>query len=180
MSKEKLQAMSKPEIQEEAKKRGISRYRQKKALSKDELIEAIMAQEEELSENKGVEVAPEATDDGNELDTQAEPAAGDVEPEAEEEVDEEARVNRHKQYVENVKVGTLVAFKTGPNKAKSAVVTKRSTKNRKLKVETKYGKEFIIYFDDVIWVHTNKRWPRGVYNMLKGKVNGDESTDKVD
>ena len=48
------------------------------------------------------------------------------------------------------------------------MIVKRSTKNRKLKLETKYGASFIVPFDDVIWVRTNKRWPKGVYQLLKG------------
>lgn len=167
MSKENLQGMTKTEVMAKAKELGITRYRQGKPLPKEELIEAILkatAEAEQSAEEPVTEVQ-------NDVHTEESEAVDDG-------LSDEERQNRHNKYVENVKVGTLVAFKTGPNKAKSAMVVKRSTKNRKLKVETKYGKEFIISFDDVIWVHTNKRWPKGVYNMLKGTVNKDEGTDK--
>ena len=164
MSKENLQGMNKTELMAKAKELGITRYKQGKPLPKEELIEAILKADKPEPMPAHVEEAPEV----------------EVPEEQENGLSDEERLERHSKYVENVKVGTLVAFKTGPNKAKSAMVQKRSTKNRKLKVVTKYGKEFIISFDDVIWVHTNKRWPRGVYNMLKGTVEKDEGTNNVE
>lgn len=71
-------------------------------------------------------------------------------------------------YVENINIGTIVAFRLSNGKVKSAKVVRKSTKNRKLKLETDYGAEYIISFDDVIWVRTGKRWPKGVYKLLKG------------
>lgn len=78
------------------------------------------------------------------------------------------------KYISNVEPGTLVAFKTSENKAISAKVVNRSTKNRKLKLVTAYGKEYVVSFDDVLWVRTGSRWPRGVYEMLKGIHNDDK------
>lgn len=72
------------------------------------------------------------------------------------------------RYVENAEIGTIVAFKLPGMKVKSAKIIRKSTKNRKYKVETAYGTDFVISFDDIIWVKTNKRWPKGVYNLLKG------------
>ena len=164
MSKENLQGMNKTELMAKAKELGLTRSKQGKPLPKEELIEAILKVDKPEPAPALIEEAPEV----------------EVPEEQENGLSDEERLERHNKYVENVKVGTLVAFKTGPNKAKSAMVQKRSIKNRKLKVVTKYGKEFIISFDDVIWVHTNKRWPRGVYNMLKGTVEKDEGANKVD
>lgn len=163
MSKEILMGMTMKDLSEKAKEVGAPRYAGGKRLAKEQLVEAILKADK-----------PEP------VPTSEEAPEVEVPEEQENGLSDEERLERHNKYVENVKVGTLVAFKTGPNKAKSAMVQKRSTKNRKLKVVTKYGKEFIISFDDVIWVHTNKRWPRGVYNMLKGTVEKDEGTNKVD
>lgn len=171
MSKENLQSMTKTEVVAKAKELGITRYRQGKLLPKEELIEAILK-----AENGDVGDATEEQAPAKSAENEPKPEQQEVENK--DGLTDEERRERHNQYVENVKVGTLVAFQTGPNKAKSAMVVKRSTKNRKLKVETKYGKQFIISFDDVIWVHTNKRWPKGVYNMLKGMVSKDEGTDQ--
>lgn len=166
MSKESLQGMTKEELTAKAKELNLPRYKNGKKLTKAELIDSIV--EAQVAAEDAVE--KEVTQNTEEVVGVTEVNSG---------LSDEERAKRHNSYVENVKVGTLVAFKTGPNKAKSAMVVKRSTKNRKLKVETKYGKEFIISFDDVIWVHTNKRWPKGVYNMLKGKVDENEGTDAV-
>lgn len=82
-------------------------------------------------------------------------------------------------YIENIDIGTIVAFRLSSGKVKSAKVTRKSTKNRKLKVETDYGAEYIVSYEDVIWVRTGKRWPRGVYELLKGQVdaNGKEKIE---
>ena len=72
-----------------------------------------------------------------------------------------------KTYINNMSVGTLVAFKTN-GKVKSAKIIKKSTKNELALVETKVGKQYRINYDEIVWVKTGKRWPRGVYNLLKG------------
>lgn len=103
--------------------------------------------------------------------------------EAEDKVENEsanvAKVNMEQKisYIENINIGTIVAFRLSNGKVKSAKVTNKSTKNRKLKLETEYGAEYIISYNDVIWVRTGKRWPRGVYTLLKGQVdaNGKET-----
>lgn len=77
------------------------------------------------------------------------------------------------RYVENIEIGTIVAFRLSNGKVKSAKVVKKSTKNRKLKLETDYGAEYIVPYDSVVWVRTGKRWPKGVYNLLKGTVRSD-------
>ena len=79
-------------------------------------------------------------------------------------------------YIENIDIGTIVAFRLSNGRVKSAKVVKKSTKNRKLKLETDYGAEYIVSYDDIVWVRTGKRWPRGVYKLLKGQVdaNGKE------
>lgn len=82
------------------------------------------------------------------------------------------------KYVENAEIGTIVAFKLPDGRVKSAKIERRSTSRRKLKLVTQYGAEFIVSYDDVIWVRTTKRWPKGVYNLLKGKVAEDENEGK--
>ena len=74
------------------------------------------------------------------------------------------------RYIENANIGTIVAFKLPGMKVKSAKIVRKSTKNRKFKVETSYGMEFVITYDDILWVKTNRRWPKGVYLLLKGKT----------
>ena len=89
-----------------------------------------------------------------------------------EELSEEEIAERRMPYVENAPIDTIVAFKLPTGKVKSAKIINKSTKNRKLKVETAYGAQFVIPYDSVIWVKTGTRWPKGVYNLLKGNHNG--------
>nr|DAV38764.1 MAG TPA: Rho termination factor, N-terminal domain [Caudoviricetes sp.] len=70
-------------------------------------------------------------------------------------------------YIENVEPGVMVAFKFA-NKAKSAKLIARNSEERKLKLVTSYGKEYIVSYDDVLWIKTGPRWPKGVYRLLKG------------
>lgn len=73
------------------------------------------------------------------------------------------------KYIEGVQVGTIIAFNCEElGKVISAKVINKSTKNKRLKVETQYGAVFVTPYDSVIWVKTGTRWPRGVYNLLKG------------
>lgn len=74
---------------------------------------------------------------------------------------------RKVQYLDTAEIGTLVAFafKGG---AKSAKIINRSTKDRKLEVETEYGAKLTIDYEDVLWIKTGTRWPKGIYNLLKG------------
>lgn len=82
------------------------------------------------------------------------------------------------KYVENAEIGTIVAFKLRDGRVKSAKIERRSTSRRKLKLVTQYGAEFVVPYEDIIWVRTTKRWPKGVYNLLKGKVAENESGSK--
>lgn len=74
-----------------------------------------------------------------------------------------------REYIDNAPVGTIVAFVDEKGKARSAAIENRSAKNMKLKVVTEFGREFIVPYEKVLWVRgKNTRWPKGVYNMLKG------------
>ena len=79
-------------------------------------------------------------------------------------------MDRKIPYIEQAEMGAMVAFRLPNGKVKSAKLINRSVKNRKVKLETSYGKVFVVKYEDVIWVRTNDRWPRGVYNLLKGNV----------
>lgn len=79
-------------------------------------------------------------------------------------IDMEKKMN----YIENVAIGTIVAFKLPNGKVKSAMVMAKAPLRRKLKLETEYGKVFKIDYKDVVWVKTGNRFPKGVYEALKG------------
>lgn len=76
-------------------------------------------------------------------------------------------------YIEDADIGTLVAFKLPNGKVKSAKIIKKSNKSRRLMLETAYNAQYIVSYDDIVWVRTGKRWPSGVYRQLKGMVESD-------
>lgn len=172
--KEELQALRVTDLVVICKANGIPHYRGKSRFKKDELIEVILGAG--TAENDGGSVSAKGeceADDRNSVgaevkaredSTNAEPGIGTEQKTA---------------YVENAEVGTLVAFRLSSGKVKSAKVIKRSAKNRMLKVETSYGATYVVPYEDVVWVRTGKRWPRGVYNLLKGTVTyGEDKTNR--
>lgn len=149
-------------------------------MTKPELVEAILrarnAEVSNVNDAGVVQDTEQSAKDECKVDNQANNTK-DVEAEVKVEnesagvrnVDMEQKMH----YIENIEIGTIVAFKLSNGKVKSAKVVKKSTKNRKLKLETDYGAEYIVPYDSVVWVRTGKRWPKGVYNLLKGTVCSD-------
>ena len=166
MSKENLKSKTCKELRELAKDMSISGRWE---MTKDQLIDAILGAEVLEKNNESESAKDECKIDNHNI--------VEVEDKAEK---ESANVNvnmaQKMPYIENIEIGTLVAFRLSNGRVKSAKVTRKSTKNRRLKLETDYGAEYIVSYNDIIWVRTGKRWPRGVYNLLKGLVdeNGKE------
>lgn len=73
-----------------------------------------------------------------------------------------------KSYIDKADVGMLVAFRTDKMKVKSAKIVKKSSKDKKLLLETKYGAQFLADYDDIVWVNTTGRWPHWVFKLMKG------------
>lgn len=80
------------------------------------------------------------------------------------------------RYITNAMLGTIVAFRLPNGKVKSAKIMEKFPGSNesdgvdKLRVVTSYGKQFLIPYSSVIWVKSTDRWPKGVYNQLKGIV----------
>lgn len=166
MNKEELQKMKCHELFKLATSMGIKgAWRMKKA----DVIEAILGAEKnaEVAESAKENIKIDNPDVEVENKTQKE-SANIVD------VDFEGKMQR----IEAIEIGTLVAFKLSNGKVKSAKVVRKSSKNRKLKVETEYGAQYITPYEDVIWVRSGKRWPRGVYMMLKGLVDDGEQVSE--
>ena len=54
---------------------------------------------------------------------------------------------------------------------------KRSVSRRKLQLVTQYGARFVVSFEDVLWVKTGSRWPKGVFELLKGMSKSEKSKE---
>lgn len=174
-----LLVMKKPEIMSIAKDMGIVRYKGSSERTKADIIENILmvynegGKKDEEAIKEIASVSDEKTEQVEQpvkVEKKQSKVVAEVKKlkEKKPELTEEQKAEKKLSYIEGAKAGTLVAFKTDNGKIKSAMIVKRSTKNRKFKLETKYGASFIVPFDDVIWVRTNKRWPKGVYQLLKG------------
>lgn len=85
--------------------------------------------------------------------------------------EEEMKLER----VQTAPIGTVVAFKLDNGAVKSAKIVRRSTKDQTLKLTTKYGVSHLVSYSDIVWVKTGSRWPRWVYNLLKG-IESEEAT----
>ena len=83
--------------------------------------------------------------------------------------------SRGKNYVDIIQPEDIVAFRTDQYTVKSAKVIRKSTHDRKLMLETSYGRQFVIDFDDVIWVNTNGYWPKWIYQLMKENENAEAS-----
>ena len=157
-TKEELGSKNLKELYEIGSSLGISKYahgaRKSKAVIINEIIGSSMTHEAtDNATNKiiDVEIVNESTSEKSEM-----------------KVDEVIISQSRVKYVESATVGTLVAFRLSNGRVKSAKIVKKSTSKRKFMVETKYGAQFIVSYDDVIWVKTGTRWPKGVYNLMKG------------
>lgn len=148
MSKEELGKMTAKSLIEMCKERGIPYSNSNGRLKKSELIEALSNDmQEQNSENVVKNENPETMQ----------------------------WVNQDKEkYIEEAEVGTLIAFYDKKGKPRTAALVNRSSTRRVVKVVTEFGWEFIVPYESVLWVRKGNRWPKGVYNLLKGYNRGEE------
>lgn len=171
MVKEQLMAMKARDLMRMATKLGIKGAWDMK---KEEVVEAILGAES--TENSdigakdmdGMQSARDEvkTDDHNtNVEAECKDENGSV----------SVDMSQKMPYIEGAEIGTLVAFRLPNGKVKSAKIVKKSTKGRRLKLETDYGAQYVVSFDDIVWVRTGRRWPRGVYKLLKGMVEDEKA-----
>lgn len=141
-------------------------------MTKAKLVEAITGAESEKANVGGITKVVD--NDINEESATEEKVIDNQKAKVEEETEIEKKscaaidTDKRVEYVERVSAGTLIAFRLPSGKVISAKIKRKSTKRKLLQVETSYGAEHLVPFKDVLWVRTGKRWPRGVYNLLKG------------
>lgn len=94
--------------------------------------------------------------------------------------------NEHKTYIDNMKLGDIVAFKLYEKDSKMYSGKIKTLGASKVEIQTKNGKKFIIEKKNIFWVNVNNRWPRFVMNAFKGvdiditdKTNENDKIDKV-
>ena len=154
MTKTELEAKKVKELEEICKERNLPRYKGKAKLNKTQMIENIM--NTEVNSVDEVEVKTSESDLAKVFSENV----------------TEVKIDRDSKndYLDKAEIGAIVAFWDENGKARSAAIKNKSTKNRKLKLETEFGREFIVPYEKVMWVKTKNRWPKGVYDALKGRV----------
>ena len=171
MSKEMLEQKTRKELRKIATEFEITgRWEMTKAQLIDAILRAESAKNSNVENDKsvgGVTKAKSANDECKIDNHNCENVEAEAKVENES-ANVKVNMDQKMSYIENINIGTIIAFRLPNGKVKSAKVTRKSTKNRKLKLETDYGAEYIISYDDVVWVRTGKRWPKGVYRLLKG------------
>lgn len=70
------------------------------------------------------------------------------------------------KYVDNIRIGVLVAFRVNDQKALSGKIEEIHVAG--FVVKTKNGIRFNVRKKNIMWVKTGERWPKGVYLALKG------------
>lgn len=150
MTRNELENMTKENVAKVAKDLGVKRYKGKSMLSKKELIDCIC---KVMESNDDVADAKKAISEAGEQEKKVE-------------IDRDTKDER----IISAPLGTLIAFyEPETNKLNTAKLTNRNKVKRLVKCETQYGKEFLVPFENIRWVKTGSRWPKGIYNELKGK-----------
>lgn len=155
MTRNELENMTKENVAKVAKDLGVKRYKGKSMLSKKELIDGICK-------------AMESNDDVADAQKAINEAGEHVKNEVKNEIVVDRKVKDERILL--APIGTLIAFRepeTG--KLNTAKLTNRNKTKKLVKCETQYGKEFLISFSDIVWTKTGSRWPKSIYNELKGK-----------
>lgn len=155
MTRNELENMTKENVAKVAKDLGVKRYKGKSMLSKKELIDSIC---KAMESNDDVADAQKAINEAGEY----------VKNEVKNEIVVDRKIKDER--ILSAPIGTLIAFRepeTG--KLNTAKLTNRNKTKKLIKCETQYGKEFLISFSDIVWTKTGSRWPKSIYNELKGK-----------
>ena len=153
-NKEQLMAMKVDELRKVASSIGIKNAKRYKKVDLVDMIISVQNPPEAVAE----EVVEEVKEEKEEVASVSDNA-------------DDGGIDSNKlRYINEAPIGTLVAFKLPNGQTKSAKIINRSTGRKKLKLETVYGKQFVVSYSDIVWVKSTNKWPRGVYNQLKGIV----------
>lgn len=86
------------------------------------------------------------------------------------------------KYILEMAKGTICAInvkhKDGKSRVISAAMENISKSRRAIKLVTAYGAEHVVSFDDIVWVRTGRRWPRGVYELLTARRESEKADEK--
>lgn len=87
-------------------------------------------------------------------------------------------LSRKQSYLDTLELGSLIAFYNDNNTKYLSGKIIEFKDNDVLLVETSYKTKYFVNKKDIKWVKTGKRWPKGVYQMLKGEKENVEEKQK--
>lgn len=145
--KEELKSLTVSQLRERAKELGISGRWE---MTKTQLIDAIEKSQPKIESEKT-----------NEFRESSDMVIGEIR-----DYDKSKRM----KFVENVSIGSIVAFRCFGGKVKSAKVIDKEEDKKKLILETNYGRTFRVSYEDILWVRMGSRWPKGIIQLLKADV----------
>lgn len=150
MTRQELENKTVNELCEICKENKLTYYTHNKKLTKAEIIEKILIYQDDME------------------DIQKKINESAVVEESEKNIFVVNNANKS-HYIETIQIGTLVAFREPEtNKLNTAKVVNKNSSKKKLKLQTQYGAEFVVSYESIAWVKTGTRWPRGIYDELKG------------
>lgn len=82
------------------------------------------------------------------------------------EVDKEIKENPKQHYIKNLEIGQLIAFEIPKGKMIAGKITE--IKSEYVRVQTKNGVYWNVRKDEIKWIKTGERWPKGIYQAFKG------------
>lgn len=148
------------ELENICKLNGLTYYSGKRHLTKQEMVDKINNLPNYISEEETNPVVEETN--VVEENVTSEP----------EEIKEWVNSDKD-EFIEKAEPGTLMAFYDNNGKPRTAALVNRSSNRKVVKLQTEFGWEFIVPYSNVLWVKNGARWPKGIYNLLKGyKKNG--------
>lgn len=78
------------------------------------------------------------------------------------------------EYLANLQIGNIVAFKVGENMYSGKVVSVVDSLDvgKIITVKTKNGSVYYPHVSDIVWIKNGTHWPQGIFNALKESKKG--------
>ena len=169
MTKNELLELPKKKIMELCKEANLPRYKGKNELSKEEMVDSLLENCDVMSEEEAQIEQVEKSDCVNSESNKCEDSEVERKP--------WGMVDKTK-YIDELEPGVLVAFYDNKGKPRTGKFVNRSSKKKIIKLVTEFGWEFIVPYENVLWIRFGNRWPKGVYKILKEyNKNGKETSD---
>lgn len=158
MTKNELLELPKKKIMELCKEANLPRYKGKSELSKEEMVDSLLENCDVMSEEEAQNEQVEKSDCVNVKPVECENSEVECKP--------WEMVDKAK-YIDELEPGVLVAFYDNKGKPRTGKFVNRSSKKKIIKLVTEFGWEFIVPYENVLWIRFGNRWPKGVYKILK-------------